>query len=926
MTETKLKLEDWLDDLCVRFIINLPQEELESVERIGFAVEEAQWFYEDFVRPLDPALPSLSLRSFCLRIFQHCPLLSEFSQYHHLTAFSEFLAYKTRVPVRGAILLNDEMDKVVLVKGWKKGASWSFPRGKINKDEKDLNCAVREVYEETGFDAEHAGLTKDETEMKFIEVTMRDQNIRLYVFRGVSMDTHFEPRTRKEISKIQWHSLSELPTFKKMRQQQQGHDTDELATNANRFYMVAPFLVPLKKWIARQKQLDVYKIDETQNLAPVLQSEDLLTEEEPALAEAYGHGTPSNLRSKPSDLPEVSGVDDSDQDASILLKRLLSVQGPVKADQVASSQDQQSTPSNQEKSDALLTLLHKSRHATLQKSLPSVEPPQTPSEQLMGGLVQPGPPRHQYHDPPRLSGLPTPPSFPIPPSHPGQPAQNNFRHSPQPISNNTDRQQNFHRFPHQPQNHSQHSLPQRVAPRELRQPDFSNSVPHGPTLPLFLQQSHQQGLTDLQADEPKSTQTPQFRGTHVPIIPPATSLPAPKLTDHALKLLNAFKSTTMSNSADNSNGSFRTPELNASSGAIRPPDHRHDKSNIKHPVGHCDNQGSNVTRPSNVLESPKASPPANGSLLPPTKAPNGELASKTSPPSAPPRSQHQIGLLDLFRKASGQNSPAATVTNARPQKPSSPVELSAQISPGIPKQNCSPPGDSVTSPKLESKSTTRRQPVGKHLGHVSVPTSNGIPKKKTTGPGVPVTPVSILSRAGASPSRKQDPVMSVSMPPKAEAAPSRMKDSDRNHKKHDRPAQVTQKSRKCDSTTFQPKILRRPNQSEGKISDAIPHQATDPREGQAAEHKQALLSLFSKPSPSNSPQLGRITSPGEGLPEALSLDTRSRQASIADTLISAGSGKGANQPLSSGSQTPITPVDKGFLLGFLEGHTRSERR
>ncbi|KAA6408462.1 MAG: decapping enzyme Dcp2 [Lasallia pustulata] len=115
MTEAKMQLADWLDDLCVRFIINLPQEELESVERICFQVEEAQWFYEDFIRPLDPNLPSLSLRNFCLRIFQHCPLLSEFSTYHHSTAFSEFLAYKTRVPVRGAIMLNDAMDEVVLV-------------------------------------------------------------------------------------------------------------------------------------------------------------------------------------------------------------------------------------------------------------------------------------------------------------------------------------------------------------------------------------------------------------------------------------------------------------------------------------------------------------------------------------------------------------------------------------------------------------------------------------------------------------------------------------------------------------------------------------------------------------------------------------------------------------------------------------------
>lgn len=31
------------------------------------------------------------------------------------------------------------------MKGWNKGASWSFPRGKINKEEADGMCAIREV-------------------------------------------------------------------------------------------------------------------------------------------------------------------------------------------------------------------------------------------------------------------------------------------------------------------------------------------------------------------------------------------------------------------------------------------------------------------------------------------------------------------------------------------------------------------------------------------------------------------------------------------------------------------------------------------------------------------------------------------------------------------------------------------------------------
>lgn len=223
-----------------------------SVERICFQVEEAQWFYEDFVRPQDPELPSLNLKDFCLHIFQHCPLLSEYSSYHHAAAFSEFLAYKERVPVRGAILLNDDMDRVVLVKGWKKSSSWSFPRGKINKDEPDLDCAVREVYEETGFDLKAAQLVGSMEDSKYVEMTIREQHMRLYIFTGIPTDTQFEPRTRKEISAIQWYKLSELPTLRKQKQHE-GRGED-LALSAKKFYMVAPFMVPLKKWILQQKK------------------------------------------------------------------------------------------------------------------------------------------------------------------------------------------------------------------------------------------------------------------------------------------------------------------------------------------------------------------------------------------------------------------------------------------------------------------------------------------------------------------------------------------------------------------------------------------------------------------------------------------------------------------------------------------------
>jgi mRNA-decapping enzyme subunit 2 len=46
-----------LDDLAARFIINLPTTELESgPERICFQIEQAHWFYVDFLQPKNPKL------------------------------------------------------------------------------------------------------------------------------------------------------------------------------------------------------------------------------------------------------------------------------------------------------------------------------------------------------------------------------------------------------------------------------------------------------------------------------------------------------------------------------------------------------------------------------------------------------------------------------------------------------------------------------------------------------------------------------------------------------------------------------------------------------------------------------------------------------------------------------------------------------
>ncbi|KAI8981398.1 Dcp2, box A domain-containing protein [Pilobolus umbonatus] len=238
--------EDILDDLSSRFIINVPEVELVSVERICFQVEQAHWFYEDFIREIKPELPSFQLKTFSAKIFKHCPLLHQWA-HEHERAYADFMQYRFRIPVCGAIILNSTLDKCLLVKGWSSKSGWGFPKGKINQDEEYDCCAMREVLEETGYDI--APLLK---KSDYIELTMREQRIRLYIIQGVPDNTQFIPRTRKEISQVSWIKLDDLPTYK--TEPRNNGNLNYVKSGSYRFYMVVPFVSKLKQFLNQRKR------------------------------------------------------------------------------------------------------------------------------------------------------------------------------------------------------------------------------------------------------------------------------------------------------------------------------------------------------------------------------------------------------------------------------------------------------------------------------------------------------------------------------------------------------------------------------------------------------------------------------------------------------------------------------------------------
>ena len=156
-----------------------------------FQIEQAHWFYEDFIVPDSPILPRFSkLKAFAKEIFNHCVLLAPLSD-QFSSLFDDFNSYKSTIPVCGTIILNKSLDKLLLCKSYK-GNSWSFPRGKINQDEDVFDCAMRETLEETGFDcweyaSRHDHLTHFENETK---------KIKLFIVPFVDENYPFAPLTR----------------------------------------------------------------------------------------------------------------------------------------------------------------------------------------------------------------------------------------------------------------------------------------------------------------------------------------------------------------------------------------------------------------------------------------------------------------------------------------------------------------------------------------------------------------------------------------------------------------------------------------------------------------------------------------------------------------------------------------------------------
>ncbi len=310
--KTKQAFHDALEDVHTRFILNLPEEELTSSDRLFFQIEQAWWFYEDFIcdemdqdinhndasqsqssSPTKLSSNAISyaniltndgsthtssndkieyprysnLKPFARKMFEISPILSpHVNQFD--TLWKDFAKYRRKISTYGTILLDESCTKIVLCQDYKTKA-WTLPAGKVNQNEKGIDAAIRETYEETGFDINcESGLTKqcqfhedhhdggggdddnydyddydnnalrrtwnqlsEDDSLVYIENDGSGKRRTCFICHGVPEDFPFAPIVRKEVADIEWHYLDDLP---------------------KKTFAILPFMKGLRKWI-RQK-------------------------------------------------------------------------------------------------------------------------------------------------------------------------------------------------------------------------------------------------------------------------------------------------------------------------------------------------------------------------------------------------------------------------------------------------------------------------------------------------------------------------------------------------------------------------------------------------------------------------------------------------------------------------------------------------
>jgi mRNA-decapping enzyme subunit 2 len=717
----------------------------------------------------------------------------------------------------------------------------------------------------------------------------------------MSRHEHYLSLTNRE-QKIEWYRILDLPGGK--RQAIAKSDDPQ----HNKFYMVAPFMNELKRWIKQQRKNDransglhapepVLVEDSGFDTDFATTHDEIVAADAPEVADDQaGAGHLQFLLSRlgksqfEAPLPQPSATSSAQTDQLALeLKKLLSV---------GSSKTAPETPNlpPPPQGNSLMSLLHPGpAKATL---------PQTPIEQIQTSPPQAVTPHHQ-NQPPPISDMSPPSVFPFTPMQQpaGRPrhtfsfvnttAQNyqGPQAQQQPYHQHQHHQQQHHQQHHHAQHHGHHQMQQHFV--QGHPPSLSQHPSAGINLPQHF---------DPPPHPAQSMQRPIPTGFHqtnqrgVPGVPPASSLPQPRLNPQSMALLNTFKAA----------------------GVPGPP---HAVSPIAHSL-ELPSENVNPIRQDQVPQNITSAP------VQPSSQASQATANGTAGPTH--RTAQQNTLLGLFR-----NPATAQAASARGVLGAPVAELSAGTPQNILDQRV--PNQIIVQQRQQHLTARPDGTTNSRLTSATISGPLNAPDFDTVRNNRPPAELGNGSENAQSPV----PVHTVDSRIILEAPrpfhPSSILQ---------RQQQFTPLLPEHGSVTATPAITAVPavQQQPAPPSVPVPVAAFDRRDAQSATQKSTLMSLFGA-SPAatvgkpyhpvaaanmTSPRHPSLNgSPVSPLPERR-VPVKSHPSSTFDAMsppsISTAPTKsrvssfdiGAEAPTAVKSQSPITPVDKQFLFQYLE--------
>jgi mRNA-decapping enzyme subunit 2 len=203
------------------FLINLPAQEYIYIERVLYHLQDAYWYFIDFMET--STKKSMSWEQFLFEMMHNIWWLRESCKEYTVTQLRDvFSTYIGTIPVYGCIIHANRENTYLLVQG--PTGRWSFPKGKQNERELPLDVAIRETREETGLELQEKLFTN-------ARVVYRKIGNRLlgmfHVTLKKELPVFINQHCKTEITNIKWFQKRDI-------------------YNRHRFPTIYPFLNQLK--------------------------------------------------------------------------------------------------------------------------------------------------------------------------------------------------------------------------------------------------------------------------------------------------------------------------------------------------------------------------------------------------------------------------------------------------------------------------------------------------------------------------------------------------------------------------------------------------------------------------------------------------------------------------------------------------------